>query len=64
MRGEVREALLARMSQHGKFRDWNTRPELVHKRVVAPTVAEMHARSALLRARVADLLQNRGAAPT
>ena len=58
VREHVREALLARMSQHGKVRDWDTRPELVRKRVVAPTVAEMHARSELLLARVTDLMQN------
>jgi len=58
VRDDVRNALLNRMAQHGKLRDWDTRPELVRKRVVAPTVAEIHARSELLLARVADLVQN------
>jgi tetratricopeptide (TPR) repeat protein len=56
VRAEVREALLARMSRHGKVRDWDARPDLVHARSVAPTVSEVQARSELLRARVADLL--------
>lgn len=60
VREQVREALLARMSRYGKVRDWDTRPGLIGRRVSTPTVAEMHARSELLMARINDLVQNQG----
>jgi tetratricopeptide (TPR) repeat protein len=57
VRQDVREALLARMAERGEVQDWDARHELVRARVVVPTVAEVQARSELLLARVADLLQ-------
>ncbi|MGW2625376.1 tetratricopeptide repeat protein [Micromonospora taraxaci] len=60
VREQVREALLARMSRYGKVRDWDSRPGLIGKRVSTPTVAEMHARSELLMARINDLVQHQG----
>jgi tetratricopeptide (TPR) repeat protein len=58
VRDHVRESLMARMAHYGKVRDWDTRPDKLRKRVVAPTLAEMHARSELLAVRVADLMQS------
>jgi hypothetical protein len=58
VRQDVRKALLARMAERGGVRDWDARHELVRARVVVPTVAEVQARSELLLARVADLLQD------
>jgi hypothetical protein len=58
VRTEVREALLARMARHSRIRDWDARPEVAQARVVVPTVREVQARSELLRARVADLMEN------
>jgi tetratricopeptide (TPR) repeat protein len=56
VRAQVRAALVQRLAQYGKLRDWDSRQELLQVRTVAPTVAEMNDRSELLRERVRQLL--------
>lgn len=60
VREQVRADLVRRLSRYRKVRDWDSRPEIVQVRVVAPTVAEMNDRSELLRERVSQLLSAAG----
>ncbi|MBB5803006.1 tetratricopeptide (TPR) repeat protein [Saccharothrix ecbatanensis] len=60
VREQVRADLVRRLSRYRKVRDWDSRPEIVQVRVVAPTVAEMNDRSELLRERVGQLLSATG----
>jgi tetratricopeptide (TPR) repeat protein len=60
VREQVRADLVRRLSRYRKVRDWDSRPEIVQVRAVAPTVAEMNDRSELLRERVGQLLSATG----
>jgi hypothetical protein len=60
VREQVRTDLVRRLSRYRKVRDWDSRPEIVQVRVVAPTIAEMSDRSELLRERVSQLLSAAG----
>jgi hypothetical protein len=61
VREQVRADLVRRLARYNKVRDWDSRPEIVQVRAVAPTVAEMNDRSELLRERVSQLLSASGA---
>jgi len=62
VREQVRIALLQRLSRYGKRLHWDSRPDPALVRTVAPTVAEINDRSALLRERVRELATGHGAA--